>query len=117
MLFETESYLDVSRGGGITVARVLGCPDLTGAEAEAVGRQLDELAGDLSGLYLVVDLTGVETLGSLAIAAFLRLDRRIRAARGRLTFVGLSPFARQVLALTHLDTVLDVRPVRASTDR
>jgi anti-anti-sigma factor len=106
-----EPRIEVTRGGRVTVARVTGCPDLTGTETGDIGRQLAGLAGTLSGQHLVVDLAGVQTLGDDALTRFLELSRGVKAAGGRLTLIGLSPHVCRVFAVTHVDTVLDVRPL------
>ncbi len=84
---------------------------LTEETAAALDRDLAALD---PGPDLVLDLSLVEFLSSMALARFVALDRAARAAGGRLTLLNVRPLVRQVLAVTRLDTVLDVRGVEAA---
>lgn len=102
--------LDVTRGGGFTVARVVGCDRLDEMNA-------DQLRSAAAGLvegrdqHLILDLAGISFLGSVALAKFVALNKVVRAAGGKLTLVNLNPAVREVFAVTRLDAILDVRGV------
>ena len=101
--------LEVTRGGGFTVARVVGCESLSETHAEEFRRQAVALVGG-THQYLILDLAGVTFLGSTALTKLLALDKKVRAAGGRMTLVNLRPTVREVFAVTRLDKVIDVRP-------
>ena len=80
---------------------------LTEADAEAFDQELAELR-EAAGPSLVLDLSAVEFLSSMALARFVRLDRELKAAGGRLSLVNVRPDVRRVFAVTRLDALLDV---------
>ncbi len=95
------------RGG---VARVfVRETELDAARAQALGDYLLALAGRLGGGQLEVDLGEVRGLCSSGLGKLVALDRRLRAAGGRLTFLGVTSPVYEVFELTHLTDVLDVR--------
>jgi anti-anti-sigma factor len=101
--------LVVTQTDGRTTARITGCSELTDTNIDAVGRQLDGLIDGRAGMHLVVDLAGIEFLGSAALVRFVRLNRALQAADGRLTIQNVTPRLREVFLVSRLDTVLDVR--------
>ena len=80
---------------------------LTEIDADAFDRELAVLRASAAP-DLVLDLSAVEFLSSMALSRFLGLDRELRAGGGRLALVNLRPAVRQVFAVTRLDRVLDV---------
>jgi len=88
-------------------------PTLTEADGDAFDRELAALRATATP-DLVLDLSAVEFMSSMALSRFLALDRELRAGGGRLTLVNLRPDVLQVFAVTRLDQVLDVRGAGAT---
>jgi anti-anti-sigma factor len=88
----------------------VGCHRLTHENAGSFARALGSLPDVSQGERTVIDLAGIRFLGSVAVAALLRLNRAVRLGGGRLTVVGLRPGPYQVLIVTRLTLVLDARP-------
>jgi anti-sigma B factor antagonist len=78
--------------------------------SEAVGRFLDRLVAGRAGARLYLDLRGVRYATSAALGRLVGLHRRLRAAGGRLVLVAPEPAVAEALAVTRIDTVLEVRP-------
>jgi anti-anti-sigma factor len=103
--------VDLTRGGGFTVARVAGCGSLTEENAPALDRELEALPGPWDGQRLLLDLGGIRSLGGAACGTLLRLNQAVRAGRGRLTLIGVRRGPYRVLTASGLDRILDIRPV------
>lgn len=79
-------------------------------------RQIREVAGGLAGRLrehagadVRLDFGAVEVIDSRELGALVVLNRKVRDAGGRLALVNVQPFVSGVLAVTRLDTILDVR--------
>jgi anti-sigma B factor antagonist len=57
---------------------------------------------------LIVDLSKVKFIDSIALGSLVVLLRRVKATDGRLAMTGLSGHSRRVLQVTGLDNVLDL---------
>jgi anti-anti-sigma factor len=72
-------------------------------------QQLFAAADDIGTGELRLDLAEVATLGTSACGMLVTLHRRLAHAGGRLTLHRVAPHLRQLLRLSRLDTILDVR--------
>lgn len=57
---------------------------------------------------LVLNLKVVEYLPSMALGKLVMLNRKVGAAEGGLALCELTPFAREVLETTHLDSLFNI---------
>jgi anti-anti-sigma factor len=80
----------------------------------AIGSQLLELAEQPDQQELLLDLTHVDHLTSAALAGFLRLHKKLQHRGGRLVLTHANAAVREILAVTYLDRVFDVRPSESS---
>jgi anti-anti-sigma factor len=80
---------------------------LTAADAEALDRELAGVRA-AAGPALALDLSAVAYLSSMALTRFVALDRELKAFGGRLSLVNVRPEVRRVLAVTRLDSLLEV---------
>ncbi len=103
-------HVQVSRADGRSVVQLINCPRITEANVEAVGGQLDRVAGEAAGQHLVLDLTDVEFITSVGLGKLIGLNGRLRNRGGRLTLRNPSPMVREILAITCLDQVIAVEP-------
>ena len=90
-----------------TVVVVTGALD--GAAVERWRRLLED-ASALEPERLVVDLRGVPWIDAAAIVLLLQLHRRMVCADGRLVIRSPADRVRRMLALAHVDQVLEVEP-------
>ena len=63
----------------------------------------------LDGREVVLDLGNVECLASTALAGLVRLNGKLTQAAGHLCLGGVSPHLYELLEVTQLHRVLDVR--------
>jgi anti-anti-sigma factor len=109
MPFDSLAALHVSQEGDRTVARLPACR-LHDDAADALTRCLRALCDGRPGQHLVLDLGRVQSAGGASLGVLVGLHKRLRAAGGRLTLAGLSPLVGEALAVTRLDTLLDIEP-------
>jgi anti-anti-sigma factor len=75
--------------------------------------QLRALAGEALGrgrLRQILDLSGVRLCDPSGLAALVAIHRRAEEQGGRIRLVAPSPLVVNVLALTSLDQVFEIRP-------
>lgn len=59
-------------------------------------------------VHLAVDLGRCQLVTSIGLAVFLRLDKSLAAAKGKMVLFGLRPMVREIFEKTRLDTVLNL---------
>jgi anti-anti-sigma factor len=91
-----------------TLVRFSGCDSLNEWNSDLFGRALSHLIDALSRPVLVLDLSAIRYATSRALGQFVSLNRRVRLAGGRFVLRNISPAIAEVLAVTRLDTLLEV---------
>jgi anti-sigma B factor antagonist len=105
--------LRVTAVKGTIIVRVA-VDDLGEDSIYTVADQLGRLVDGLDQPDLVVDLEDVRYLTSTALGKLLALHKRVKAAGGRLTLMGVGDHVYEVFRVTRLHEILDVRPRLAS---
>ena len=78
------------------------------AVSKALTRTLREAAGDGEGVALVIDLSQVSILPSLALGRLVEIHNACKDRRQNLKLAGLQPQIRKVFAVTKLDTIFQI---------
>ncbi len=91
---------------GIPVFSLSGRFDGSGAKA------FDQEALKLDGgtAYLVIDLSGVNYLSSVAVRSLLTIEKRLKVLDGGVVLSGMTEFVRQLLHVSGLDGLLRTAP-------
>lgn len=110
-----STHLEVAPDGTRTVVRFTGCDSLNEFNSEAVGRQLARVVEE-GCPHLVLDLSSIRYATSSALGEFIGLNRRLKASGGRLILLAPTPAVSEVLAITRLDTILEVHRPSADAD-
>jgi anti-anti-sigma regulatory factor len=78
------------------------------AAIRMIGDQLDDL---IEGGYsrLLLNFSGLKYVSGALLGRLTRLQQQAAAVRCRIQLCGLDPLLREVLRITHLDLVFDVR--------
>jgi anti-anti-sigma factor len=87
-----------------------GCEVLDEYSSQTLGNQLSELPDDVISHSLELDLGGIRYITSTALGALIAFHRRVRLTGSRLVLSNVGPFVREILAVTHLDQLLEVLP-------
>jgi anti-sigma B factor antagonist len=77
-------------------------------EAAALSRMVGELLDE--GGKVVLDLSGVTSVDSAGIGELVSLYTRAQAQHAELKYASPSPFVRDLLGLTNVDSVLEIHP-------
>ncbi|MGH3857449.1 MAG: STAS domain-containing protein [Pseudonocardiaceae bacterium] len=94
--------------------RVLGELDLH--TAPRLERLLDQLRCD-GHRQITLDLSGLEFLSAAGLSVFLHTDQELHAVGGRLVLTQPTRTTRRILAITELDTTLNIHPTPPDRDR
>ena len=88
----------------------------TGLDAQIVAEMTDELtklAYEDGPLEIRIDFDRVEWMGSAAVGLLIGLHKQVAGAAGRLVLINVNPLVGDVLRLTRLDHVLEIRRKKA----
>src|SRR5262245_38579098 len=105
-----QPRLEVRHESDGTVVRFADLDRLDESNSHASREELFRLADGLPRCCLVLDLGNIRFVASAGLGLLLALNRRLRSAGGRLVLSKLSPAVAEVIAVTHLDKVLEVCP-------
>ena len=97
--------LEVSETGPAAVVRISGAADM--AAAERLRETLDELTQKQVTL-IVLDLSGLEFIGSMGLGAIVYGHLRSRHRRGQIRLVNPQPVVREVLETTRLTQLFSI---------
>jgi anti-anti-sigma factor len=106
-LFESEDLGDVVV---VSPTRDMGEFEIASSDVPAY----DQLAGLTDGRNVVIDLSQTDYFGSSTIGMFIRLAKHVHARGRAIAFCNLSKHESQVVGITHVGQVLDVRDSRES---
>src|SRR5687767_9938933 len=79
------------------------------AVCEEAQREIPAAAARNPGVAVVLDLSGVDYMPSLGLGALVGLMRSLRQAGHRFILAGVTPEAREVLTITRLDKLFEMR--------
>ena len=77
-------------------------------QATVMQEEVTAAAAATTGLSVVLDMSSVAMIPSLAIGALIGLLRRLQANQRRFILVGLQPGVRQVLTICRLDKLFEI---------
>jgi anti-anti-sigma factor len=77
-------------------------------EIEEEGAEILDLLESHAARSLVIDFHNTDYYGSTALSFFVKLWKRVRLNGGRMAFCNVSPHEREILELTHLNTLWDL---------
>ena len=103
--------MDITEDEGVVKVGLVGRLDTPGVDAIET-----RLTGAVCprGARTVVDLSGVEFIGSLGLRMFITIARALTRRNGRMVLYAPQPFVAQVLETASLGDIIPVRPDAAS---
>jgi len=105
----TQQRIVVSKVGDVTVVKFVDKKILDEANIQALGQELFALVELDNRRSIVLNFTDVEFLSSAALGKLITLDRKVKAAKGRLKLSDIRPEILEVFQITKLNKVFDIR--------
>ena len=105
----THQRIVVSKVGDVTVVKFVDKKILDEANIQALGQELFALVELDNRRSIVLNFTDVEFLSSAALGKLITLDRKVKAAKGRLKLSDIRPEILEVFQITKLNKVFDIR--------
>jgi anti-sigma B factor antagonist len=100
--------LDIEEVGDVTVARFIDKKILDETNIQIIGNQLFGLVDEDRREKIVLDFSSVEYLSSAALGKLITLDKKVKAARGKLRLCSIRPDIYEVFAITKLNKLFDI---------
>jgi len=105
--------IDVSKEGDVTIVKFLDRKILDETGVQELGAELFRLVEHDNRKQILLNFDNVEFLSSAALGKLITLDRKTKAARGRLKMSNIRPEILEVLQITKLNKVFDIRADQA----
>jgi len=105
----THRRIDVSKVGDVSVVRFVDKKILDEAGIQELGAELFGLVEHDNRRSIVLNFSDVEFLSSAALGKLITLDRKVKAAKGRLKMSNIRPEVLEVFQITKLNKVFDIR--------
>ena len=103
----TTPSIPVERSGQALIARPQ-MKMIDDQSLKALGQTIDEMSRADSGVsVVVVDLSRVQLVPSLALGLLVQLSNKCKARQQKLKLAAATPQVRQVFSITRLDRVLE----------
>ena len=101
--------IDVSKIGEVTVVKFLDKKILDETNIQELGVELFGLVEQDNRKSILLNFSHVEFLSSAALGKLITLDRKVKAAKGRLKMSNIRPEIFEVFQITKLNKVFDIR--------
>jgi anti-sigma B factor antagonist len=95
--------LDIEEVGDVTVARFIDKKILDETNIQIIGNQLFGLVDEDGRDKIVLDFSNVEYLSSAALGKLITMDKKVKAAKGKLRLCSIRSDIYEVFAITKLN--------------
>lgn len=100
--------LDIEDVNGVTIARFTDKKILDESNIQIIGNQLFSLVDDDHREKIVLDFTNVEYLSSAALGKLITMDKKVRAAGGKMRLCSIRSDIKEVFKITRLDKLFQI---------
>ncbi len=101
--------LQLSEVGDVSVVRFVDRKILDEANIQELGQELFHLIEDERRKSLLLNFSSVEFLSSAALGKLITLDKKVKAAGGKLKLSNIRPEIYEVFAITKLNKLFDIK--------
>lgn len=101
--------LDIEEVGDVTVAKFVDKKILDEGNIQIIGNQLFALVEEDARQKIVLDFSNVEYLSSAALGKLITMDKKVKAAKGKLRLCCIRPDIYEVFAITKLNKLFDMK--------
>jgi anti-sigma B factor antagonist len=105
--------LQLSEVGDVSVVRFVDRKILDEANIQELGQELFQLIEDEKRKSLLLNFSSVEFLSSAALGKLITLDKKVKAAGGKLKLSNIRPEIYEVFAITKLNKLFDIKDEEA----
>lgn len=105
--------LQVSQTGDVTVVRFVDRKILDEANIQELGQELFQLVEEEGRKQLLLNFSSVEFLSSAALGKLITLDKKVKAAGGKLKLSNIRTEIYEVFAITKLNKLFDIKDEEA----
>ncbi len=100
---------EIEEVGDVTVAKFIDKKILDEGNIQIIGNQLFALLEEDGRLKIVLDFSNVEYLSSAALGKLITMDKKVKAAKGKLRLCAIRPDIYEVFAITKLNRLFDMK--------
>ena len=104
-----QRRIDVEQIGDVTVARFTDKKILDENNIQVIGNQLFGLVEEEGRKKIVLDFSNVEYLSSAALGKLITMDKKVKAAGGKLRLCSIRPEIFEVFMITKLNKLFDIK--------
>jgi len=108
----TNRRLDLDEKDDITIARFTDKKILDESNIQIIGNQLFALVDEDHRQKIVLDFTNVEYLSSAALGKLITMDKKVKAAGGKLRLCSIRSDILEVFKITRLDKLFTIKEDR-----
>ena len=102
-------HIDISEVGEVSVVRFTDAQILDEVDIQELGEELFALVERDNRSSLLLNFTNVEFLSSAALGKLISLDKKVKAAGGKLKLSNIRPEIYEVFNITRLNKLFDIR--------
>ncbi len=100
--------LDIEEVNGVTIARFTDKKILDESNIQIIGNQLFNLVDEDHRQKIILDFTNVEYLSSAALGKLITMDKKVKAAGGKLRLCSIRSDIKEVFKITRLDKLFQI---------
>ena len=100
--------LDIEEVGDVTIAKFLDKKILDESNIQIIGTHKFRLVEDDGRKDIILDFSNVEYLSSAALGKLITMEKKVKAARGRLRLCSIRPEIYEVFAITKLNKLFQI---------
>ena len=104
-----QRRLDIEEINDVTIARFIDKKILDEGNIKIIGNQLFGMIDTDGRRKIVLDFTNVEYLSSAALGKLITLEKKVKAAKGKLRLCNIRPDIYEVFVITRLNKLFDIR--------
>jgi anti-sigma B factor antagonist len=104
-----QRRLDIEEIGNVTIAKFVDKKILDEMNIQIIGNQLFGLVDEDGRKKIILDFSNVEYLSSAALGKLITMDKKVKAAKGKLRLCCIRPEIKEVFEITRLDRIFDIR--------
>jgi anti-anti-sigma factor len=100
--------LDIEEIGDITIAKFIDRKILDENNIQVIGNQLFGLVDEEGRTKIILDFSNVEYLSSAALGKLITMEKKVKAAKGKLRLCCIRPEIYEVFAITKLNRLFKI---------